>query len=79
MTVPKPGPFKSTTKPVEPKVEIKEAVKRPFVPKPHLTDRPLSGNPALQALKNSMEKEAPKRPVKRNPRRANQARNQEKK
>jgi hypothetical protein len=43
--------------------------KRPYVMKPHLTDRPLRENPGLQELRKSMSKSEPKqRPVKRQPR-----------
>lgn len=49
--------------------EVKEKPKRPFVLRPHLTQRALQNNPRLLELKKELaEKEAPKKPVKRNPR-----------
>jgi hypothetical protein len=68
METPKPHPPATKLIPIQPTAkESTPSVKRPFVRKPHLTDRPLRDNAALEKMKNDLIKSKPARkPYKRN-------------
>lgn len=69
---PKPGPYKK----VEPvKEEKPPVVKKPFIPKPHLTTRPFQASDGLRALQKEIHATQPKK----NPRRNTPIKKQEKK
>lgn len=62
METPKPHPPASKLVPIQPTAkESTPSVKRPFVRKPHLTDRPLRDNGDLAKLRNELTKAKPAR------------------
>lgn len=69
MSIPKPGSWiKPPVLTVGPEVPLevgtpikKAPTKKPFVLRPHLTDRPLQGNPELSELKTQMDTTNPKK------------------
>lgn len=68
-TAPRPKPAPPKPRPPVEKVEVKqEKPKKPFVLRPHLTQRALLNNPHLQALKAELAEKEQQKPVKRNPR-----------
>jgi hypothetical protein len=75
MNVPKLG---SWVKPVTPPEteKVTEDPKKPFVPKPHLTNRPFVNDEGMRELQKQLHSREPKR---NNTRRSNRTRKQEKK
>lgn len=61
MNEPKPGSWIKPPTPAEP---VPAPVKKPYVRKEHLTDRPFQHNEALQALRKETRAKAPRRPTK---------------
>lgn len=66
---PKPKPPVQKLVPIQPAVKASpEKAKTPYVRKPHLTDRPLKDNAALQAMKQKLEASKAAHPSNRNKR-----------